>query len=917
MKRSLIVFLMFCPLFLFGEGYLHTKGKYIYNGNEEEVLLRGIGTGNWMIQEGYMMQTEDVYNTQHEFRANLIDEIGEDSTALFYSSWLHNQMTRTDVDSMKAWGFNSIRVAMHYMWFTPPIDEEPVEGVISWIDTGFVMIDSLLDWCSDNEMYLILDMHAAPGGQGKDAAISDYDDTKESLWESDDNKEKLIALWAKLAERYKDEQWIGGYDMLNEPNWDFEDSGDDNGCNCSSNTDLMELYESIIDTIRYYDDNHIVIVEGNCWGNTYSGMTSTLATYDDNLAFSFHKYWNYNTEDVISGLLDIRDEYSVPLWLGESGENSNTWYTNAIKLAEDNDIGWSWWPVKKDGVNNVLKVETNDDYLNLIDYWEGNTTDPGKDAIYNAVMGYSEDQKIENCVVQYDVIDALLRQPFSIETKPYKDHNISDTIFAVDYDMGRNNIAYFDNDTANYNSSTGTYVSWNQGWEYRNDGVDIESCSDTDQTNGYSVGWVEDGEWITYTIDADTAAAYNLNIRYSSNTSGATMILYVDDVVISDEISFPVTGDWDVWTTKEVEDIIFPAGVHKLKILFPDEGINLNYLKFLDPKSVESVDFSALHAETSDGDTVFLTLNKEITSDLSDVSATDFVVTVEDSIIDVSDISLNDSDKEILKLVLSSTIYYGEDATISYSGTTLMNEQQNLNPFTDLEIENNLPTRYSIPGKIQVENYENNDGLVLEDCEDTGGGYSTGYAAAGDYLDFLVYVKSTQTYTVDYRVAIKSSKAKVILLTDYSGDFVAVDTVTLTPTGGWQEWETQSSNVDLPEGRYTIRLEVLSNEQNWNWIKFSAYTESTSAIETAESSVGNLVIYPNPATEKITIEFDGNLNSKFSCALVDMYGRTVERNISLNPGSNEVSVDQLTKGIYTLELFSDNILSQRKRIIKY
>ncbi len=906
---------MLSPLFLFGQSYLHTTGKYIYDGNNNEIILRGIGTGNWMIQEGYMMQTTNVASTQHEFRAKLIDEIGEDSTSKFYSSWLHNYMTRTDVDSMKAWGFNSIRVALHYMWFTPPVDEEPVEGEISWIDTGFVLLDSLLDWCRDNEMYLILDMHAAPGGQGKDAAISDYDDSKSSLWESDANKEKLIALWAKLADRYKNEAWIGGYDMLNEPNWDFESSGNENGCSCSSNTDLLEMFENIIDTIRYYDDNHIVIVEGNCWGNSYSGMTSTLASYDDNLVFSFHKYWNYNTEDVISGLLNIRDNYSVPLWLGESGENSNTWFTNAIRLAEDNNIGWSWWPVKKDGVNNVLKVETNDDYLNLIDYWEGNASNPGKDEIFSAVMGYSNDQKFENCVIQYDVIDAMLRQPYSKETKPYKKHNINQTIFAVDYDMGRNNIAYFDNDTANYNSSTGTYVSWNQGWEYRNDGVDIESCSDTEETNGYSVGWIEDNEWITYTVNADSTAAYNLEIRYSSNTSGATMVLLVDDVAISDEISFPVTGSWNVWTTKEVDDIIFPAGKHTLKLFFSSEGINLNYLKFTDPQDIDSVDFTALCAETNDGDTVLLTLNKEVTSDLSGVSTSDFKVTVEDSVIEVSEVLKNDTSNEKLMIVLATPIYFGEEATISYTGAGIKNDEQSLNTFSDLDITNNLPTRYNIPGTIQVENYVVNNGLVFEDCEDTGGGYSSGYAATGDYLDFLVYVKKAQKYTIDYRVAMESSPAKAMLLIDYSGEFVAVDTISLTATGDWQEWETQSSSAYLPEGRYTLRIQVLENEQNWNWVKFSALTESITEFNKTESTINNLTVYPNPATEKLFINGCTDLN--YSFAIIDIYGRFVKNKTTLNQGSNEVLIDQLPKGIYALEIFSDNVLIGRKQLIKY
>jgi endoglucanase len=78
---------------------------------------------------------------------------------------------------MKAWGFNSVRPAMHYKWFTLPIEEEPVAGENTWLDKGFQLMDSLVVWASDNEMYVIFDMHGAPGGQGANKEISDYDPT--------------------------------------------------------------------------------------------------------------------------------------------------------------------------------------------------------------------------------------------------------------------------------------------------------------------------------------------------------------------------------------------------------------------------------------------------------------------------------------------------------------------------------------------------------------------------------------------------------------------------------------------------------------------------------------------------------------------------------------------------------------------
>ena len=207
--------------------FLHADGERIVDGQGREVLLRGMGLGGWMLQEGYMLGIKKE-GTQHSIRARITDLVGKEEAERFYQLWRQNHMTSDDVDRLAEAGFNSIRLPMHYNLFTLPIEEEPVKGRDTWLTTGFEMTDSLLAWCRANRMYLILDLHAAPGGQGKDANISDYDPAKPSLWESEENRRKTVALWRKLAERYANEPWIGGYDILNEPNWTFEGK-DENG----------------------------------------------------------------------------------------------------------------------------------------------------------------------------------------------------------------------------------------------------------------------------------------------------------------------------------------------------------------------------------------------------------------------------------------------------------------------------------------------------------------------------------------------------------------------------------------------------------------------------------------------------------------------------------------------------------------
>lgn len=204
-KQVPLLLLMLCilsPLGTSAQGFLHTNGKAIVDGAGDTVLLKGMGLGGWMVQEGYMLQTAGFANPQHKIRQKIEELIGPADTDSFYNAWLNNHVQKVDIDSLKSWGFNSVRLPMHYNLYTLPIEDEPIAGEQTWLTKGFELTDSLISWCKQNQMYVILDLHAAPGGQGYDAGISDYDDTKPSLWESAENRDKTVALWKRLAERY-------------------------------------------------------------------------------------------------------------------------------------------------------------------------------------------------------------------------------------------------------------------------------------------------------------------------------------------------------------------------------------------------------------------------------------------------------------------------------------------------------------------------------------------------------------------------------------------------------------------------------------------------------------------------------------------------------------------------------------------
>ncbi|MFH1119483.1 MAG: carbohydrate-binding protein [Bacteroidota bacterium] len=891
LTKSLIT-VIFATIFsveAMAQGFLHTGGKLIYDGNGNELILRGIGTGNWLLQEGYMMKTSAFAGTQHEFRQKLIGTIGIENTDTFYEAWLDNHFTRTDVDSMKAWGFNSVRVAMHYKWFTLPIEDEPVTGQDTWLEDGFVRIDSLLDWCSDNQMYLILDLHGAPGGQGHDANISDYDDTKPSLWESAENRRKTVALWERLAGRYATEPWMGGYDLINEPNWELP-----------GGTLLKQLYQQITTAIRAVDPNHIIIIEGNWFANDYTGLTPP---WDNNMVYSFHKYWTYNTASSIDWMKTIRNNHNVPIWLGESGENSNSWFTDLIALCETNKIGWSWWPVKKDGINNVLRVTAGQNYDNLVSFWTSGSPALTSQQAFDAVLEFAENHRIENCTVQRDVIDAMIRQPHSTDALPFRIYHPGEPVHAVNYDLGRCSSAYWDADTANYRLNTNVFVNWNEGWSYRNDGVDIEKCTDANPGNiGYSIGWISDGEWLQYTLQSDSAAGYTVSFRSAAAGTPSIVHLQIDGVDASEQHTLPLTGGWQTWSTSAINQVILPAGIHKLRIVFDRAGSNFGFLSLTNPVPVSTVPFFFVSAGTSrEGDRIFVTLNKEIT--MLNAVPGDFQVTAAGVPLNVMDVTADPANTHGLILTTEPSIHFQQVVKIAFNGASVWAGNDLLTPFSNRDVRNNLPIRYTIPALIQAEAFHVNFGFQLEDCTDIGGGKNIGFANPGDYLDYLINVPVAGEYTMNLRYATELTTGRIDIRAGSGSGFTSLGSVIFPVTGGWQTWRNHQVKITLPQGEQTLRLYAVAGEFNINWFELVVPNSAED-----QKLKGSLRVYPNPGNGSFRVSGRQEKSSRVKISVNNLPGQELmTAEFSAGTEFDELlDLSRLGKGVFLLRVISDS-----------
>lgn len=551
-----IIFLAVLATAARADGFLHASGISIVEGNGAKIQLRGMGLGGWLVPEGYMLQTSGFANSPTEIRNAVVGVVGAANADTFFTRYRATFVQRKDIDSLARWGFNSVRLPMHYALLTS------APGVYQ--EAGFAIIDSLLAWCEANRLYLILDLHCAPGGQNS-GNISDYQGFP-SLWESGDLQQWTAELWKAIAARYATRTWIGGYDLLNETAWTFS----------GGNKPLRDLLVRITDSIRTVDRNHMIFAEGNWYATDFSGLTPA---WDTNMAWSFHKYWNPNDYAAFQSYLTLRANTNTPLWMGESGENSNQWFTNAIQLMEGYQIGWSWWTLKKiETISAPLSVKKHAGFDALLKYWSGTGPKPTEAAAMNALLAQAQLFDAGLCVLHPDMLHAMFVQTKTVARTPWKANTIPGTIFAADYDMGHAGQAYLDIDFENTGGSGGS--AYNSGWTYRNDGVDIEACSDPGG-NGFDVGWTNPGEFLAFTVNVATTGTYTAALRVASGASGGSVKLSVDGVDITPAVSVPGTGGWQSWQTRTTPDLSLTAGTHDLKLHFLSTGVNVNRLEFV------------------------------------------------------------------------------------------------------------------------------------------------------------------------------------------------------------------------------------------------------------------------------------------------------------------------------------------------
>lgn len=389
------------------QGFVRAAGTHLVN-DAGPLLLKGWGIGNWLLPEGYMWLSAGNLRLD---RPRRIQEVLQELTGTtfathFWSEFQKNYFTLADVQYIKAQGYNSIRLPLHWELF---LADEPG---IHFQEAGFQLLREVVAWCKACDLYLILDLHGAPGGQ-TGANIDDSVDDLPRLFLDQEQFAKGVALWTELARRFAHEEVIAAYDLLNEP----VKPGYDLQQETFFVARLKEFYEKTITGIRQWDSQHLLSLEGHHWATNPEIFQQR---YDENYLIHFHRYATYPDEAAFQEFLALREKWQVPLWLGETGENLVPWFSAMTQLCEKYDVSYHFWPYKKLGkTNGSVTIPTPQHWEQLIAYANGGPH-PSYEVAQTTLTEFLTAMQWENCQKNPEVDAAILRNgPYTLQATDF------------------------------------------------------------------------------------------------------------------------------------------------------------------------------------------------------------------------------------------------------------------------------------------------------------------------------------------------------------------------------------------------------------------------------------------------------------------------------------------------------------------
>ncbi|MBN1171950.1 MAG: cellulase family glycosylhydrolase [Micromonosporaceae bacterium] len=349
--------------------WIAVDGSCLVDGNGCEVTLAGVGLGGWMNMENFITGHP---STESLHRQALRRTLGEEGYTSFFDRFLTSFFGDADAAYLASLGLNAVRVPFNYRHF----EDDAAPFVLK--ETGFRLLDRVIGCCADAGLYTILDLHAVPGCQNQHWH-SDNPTHQALFWQHRHFQDRVVHLWEAIADRYRGNPAVAGYNPVNEP---ADPSGEVIG----------PFYQRLERAIRSVDPRHVLFLDGNRYATDFTAFGEPLP----NTVYATHDYAlpGIAADGVYPGrvreeLFDRstlqrsfarRTEYmrrtGTPIWIGEFGpiytgdqrrdEQRYQLLRDQLAIYRASAANWSLWTYKDLGLQGLVYQPAGSPYLTRI-----------------------------------------------------------------------------------------------------------------------------------------------------------------------------------------------------------------------------------------------------------------------------------------------------------------------------------------------------------------------------------------------------------------------------------------------------------------------------------------------------------------------------------------------------------------------
>lgn len=317
--------------------YLRTDGRAIVNTRGQGVILRGVNLGGWLLQESWMTPNngEDKAWGNYDTLEVLNERFGDEKAADLINTYLDNWITVSDIDYLKALGVNCVRVPFWYRNFQSDDDGTWIRNKEGDID--FSRLDWIVKECGRRGIYVILDMHGAPGFQSNDHSCGKVNASKlfDLTLEGLKCRNRTAELWAELAKHFKGNPAVAAFDLLNEPMNGF--TGKD-----KCDLQLWRFYNKLYKAVRAEDPGRMITVQG-VW--EMDNLPNPKLFHWENIVYQLHVY-NWTVPEIDKKMAGIQNKssWNIPVLIGEFQAGGMWDYT--LSALNRGSLSWLTWTYK-------------------------------------------------------------------------------------------------------------------------------------------------------------------------------------------------------------------------------------------------------------------------------------------------------------------------------------------------------------------------------------------------------------------------------------------------------------------------------------------------------------------------------------------------------------------------------------------